>query len=130
MNPYLTVKQEYAGSSLLPLSGGDEPPTMMLPPQPMEGLHDTGPPPFLTKTFDMVDDPMTNHIVSWSRGGFSFVVWDPYSFSANLLPRYFKHNNFSSFVRQLNTYVSILILSSILLFFLKKTLIYFNSPFY
>ncbi|KAJ7006159.1 heat stress transcription factor A-6b [Populus alba x Populus x berolinensis] len=104
MNPYLTVKQEYAGSSLLPLSGGDEPPTMMLPPQPMEGLHDTGPPPFLTKTFDMVDDPMTNHIVSWSRGGFSFVVWDPCSFSANLLPRYFKHNNFSSFVRQLNTY--------------------------
>ncbi|XP_011026101.1 PREDICTED: heat stress transcription factor A-6b-like isoform X1 [Populus euphratica] len=104
MNPYLTVKQEYAGSSLLPLSSGDEPPTMMLPPQPMEGLHDTGPPPFLTKTFDMVDDPMTNHIVSWSRGGFSFVVWDPHSFSSNLLPRYFKHNNFSSFVRQLNTY--------------------------
>ncbi|KAB5568340.1 hypothetical protein DKX38_002133 [Salix brachista] len=104
MNPYLTVKQECAGSSLLPLSGGDEPPIVMLPPQPMEGLHDTGPPPFLTKTFDMVDDPMTNHVVSWSRGGFSFVVWDPDSFSTNILPRYFKHNNFSSFVRQLNTY--------------------------
>ncbi|KAJ6708986.1 HEAT STRESS TRANSCRIPTION FACTOR A-6B [Salix koriyanagi] len=104
MNPYLTVKQECEGSSLLPLSGGDEPPVVMLPPQPMEGLHDTGPPPFLTKTFDMVDDPMTNHIVSWSRGGFSFVVWDPDSFSINILPRFFKHNNFSSFVRQLNTY--------------------------
>ncbi|KAJ6730820.1 HEAT SHOCK TRANSCRIPTION FACTOR [Salix viminalis] len=104
MNPYLTVKQECAGSSLLPLPGGDEPPIVMLPPQPMEGLHDTGPPPFLTKTFDMVDDPMTNHIVSWSRGGFSFVVWDLDSFSTNILPRYFKHNNFSSFVRQLNTY--------------------------
>ncbi|KAG5250556.1 heat stress transcription factor [Salix suchowensis] len=91
MNPYLTVKQECAGSSLLPMSGG---------------LHDTGPPPFLTKTFDMVDDPMTNHIVSWSRGGFSFVVWDPDSFSINILPRFFKHNNFSSFVRQLNTYGS------------------------
>ena len=106
MNPYLTVKQECAGSSLLPLSGGDEPPIVTLPPQPMEGLHDTGPPPFLTKTFDMVDDPMTNHVVSWRRGGFSFVVWDPDSFSTNILPRYFKHNNFSSFVRQLNTYVS------------------------
>ncbi|KAL4604656.1 hypothetical protein ACB092_10G205900 [Castanea dentata] len=76
---------------------------MMPPPQPMEGLHDTGPPPFLTKTYDMVDDPTTNHIVSWNRGGTSFVVWDPHSFSTNLLPKHFKHNNFSSFVRQLNT---------------------------
>ncbi|KAK7245431.1 hypothetical protein RIF29_40277 [Crotalaria pallida] len=73
-------------------------------PQPMEGLHEAGPPPFLTKTFDAVDDPTTNHIVSWSRNGASFVVWDLHAFSRNLLPRYFKHNNFSSFVRQLNTY--------------------------
>ncbi|XAR58578.1 hypothetical protein NMG60_11014042 [Bertholletia excelsa] len=77
---------------------------MMPPPQPREGLHDIGPPPFLTKTFDMVDDPICDRIVSWSRGGHSFVVWDPHALSTNLLPRFFKHNNFSSFVRQLNTY--------------------------
>ncbi|KDP40231.1 hypothetical protein JCGZ_02229 [Jatropha curcas] len=73
-------------------------------PQPREGLHDSGPPPFLTKTYDIVEDINTNHIVSWSRGNNSFIVWDPQTFAMSLLPRYFKHNNFSSFVRQLNTY--------------------------
>ncbi|XP_010276853.1 PREDICTED: heat shock factor protein HSF8 [Nelumbo nucifera] len=62
------------------------------------------PPPFLSKTYDMVDDPSTNSIVSWSPSNNSFVVWNPPEFARDLLPKYFKHNNFSSFVRQLNTY--------------------------
>ncbi|KAK8660635.1 hypothetical protein V6N13_051557 [Hibiscus sabdariffa] len=73
-------------------------------PKPMEGLHESGPPPFLRKTFEMVEDPETDPIVSWSFDRNSFVVWDSYRLSEILLPKYFKHKNFSSFVRQLNTY--------------------------
>lgn len=102
MNYLYPVKEEYNPSSSSSQWSGD--PLVVAPPQPMEGLNDTGPPPFLNKTYDMVDDPGTNRIVSWSRGGSSFVVLDPHSFVMNLLPRFFKHNNFSSFVRQLNTY--------------------------
>ncbi|XWS72193.1 hypothetical protein CRYUN_Cryun02cG0019300 [Craigia yunnanensis] len=56
-------------------------------PKPMERLHESGPPPFLRKMFEMVEDPETDPIVSWSVDRNSFIVWD-------------SHN----FIRQLNTY--------------------------
>lgn len=62
------------------------------------------PAPFLLKTYELVDDRSTDAIVSWNINGCSFVVWNQTEFSKELLPMYFKHNNFSSFVRQLNTY--------------------------
>jgi hypothetical protein len=65
-------------------------------------------PPFLAKTYEMVDDPSSDPIVSWSKSNKSFVVWNPPEFARVLLPRFFKHNNFSSFIRQLNTYVRII----------------------
>jgi len=63
-------------------------------------------PPFLKSTYEIVEDSLTNSIVSWSANGRSFIVSNLFDFEKDVLPRYFKHNNFSSFKRQLNTYVS------------------------
>ncbi|GER35665.1 heat stress transcription factor [Striga asiatica] len=62
------------------------------------------PAPFLTKTYNLVDDRESDDVVSWNESGTAFVVWKTAEFAKDLLPNYFKHNNFSSFVRQLNTY--------------------------
>ncbi|QCD97406.1 heat shock transcription factor 1 [Vigna unguiculata] len=62
------------------------------------------PPPFLLKTYMLVEDPATDNVVSWNADGTAFVVWQPAEFARDLLPTLFKHSNFSSFVRQLNTY--------------------------
>lgn len=68
------------------------------------GIMEAQPAPFLTKTYAMVNDASSASIISWSPDGTSFVVWQPAEFSRDVLPQYFKHNNFSSFVRQLNVY--------------------------
>ncbi|KAK7358214.1 hypothetical protein VNO77_00139 [Canavalia gladiata] len=61
-------------------------------------------PPFLNKCYEMVEDHNSDSIIRWNDGGDSFIISDITQFSVTLLPSYFKHNNFSSFIRQLNIY--------------------------
>ncbi|KZV23490.1 heat stress transcription factor A-8 [Dorcoceras hygrometricum] len=61
-------------------------------------------PPFLVKCYEMVNDESTDELISWNDSNQSFIIWDESKFASELLHKYFKHNNFSSFVRQLNIY--------------------------
>jgi len=60
-------------------------------------------PIFLRKTYHMIDTCDQN-VATWSEDGSTFVVKDPEKFATEIIPQFFKHNNFSSFVRQLNFY--------------------------
>ncbi|KAJ3259259.1 stress-responsive transcription factor hsf1 [Chytriomyces hyalinus] len=60
-------------------------------------------PAFLNKLYNMVSDP-TSNLIHWTDDGHAFIVEKHEEFAQKLLPRFFKHNNFSSFVRQLNMY--------------------------
>ncbi|KAI8910406.1 hypothetical protein EDD86DRAFT_181624, partial [Gorgonomyces haynaldii] len=52
----------------------------------------------------MVSDSSTDPFIKWNEDGTSFLVFDQDEFSKQVLPRFFKHNNFTSFIRQLNMY--------------------------
>ncbi|KAF8494253.1 HSF-type DNA-binding-domain-containing protein [Gautieria morchelliformis] len=52
----------------------------------------------------MINDPKSIGFISWNEHGSSFMVTNIGEFSRSILGSHFKHNNFSSFVRQLNMY--------------------------
>ncbi|XP_044968818.1 heat stress transcription factor B-2c-like [Hordeum vulgare subsp. vulgare] len=59
------------------------------PPAPMPGQRSLST-PFL--------DPAMDDMISWGEDGSTFVMWRPAELTRDLLPKYFKHNYFSSFV--------------------------------
>jgi len=67
------------------------------------GAENKGVAAFIGKLYSMVEDEKCQHLLHWTNNG-GFVVVNPEEFSRLVLPHYFKHNNFASFVRQLNMY--------------------------
>lgn len=59
---------------------------------------------FVQKLYQIVDDESTDHLIKWTETGDSFVVLDHERLGSELLPYWFKHKNWSTFVRQLNMY--------------------------
>ncbi|XP_066229675.1 heat shock factor protein 2-like [Saccopteryx leptura] len=66
--------------------------------------HSSNVPAFLSKLWTLVEETHTNEFITWSQNGQSFLVLDEQRFAKEILPKYFKHNNMASFVRQLNMY--------------------------
>jgi hypothetical protein len=58
-------------------------------------------PGFLVKLLDMINE---NKWIQWNEDGKSFKVTNQQKFQQEILPLYFKHSNFTSFIRQLNMY--------------------------
>ncbi|KCV70843.1 hypothetical protein H696_03200 [Fonticula alba] len=61
-------------------------------------------PAFLDKLYRMLSENKFQHLMTWNQNGTTFLVLKPEGFAREVLPKYFKHSNFSSFVRQLNMY--------------------------
>lgn len=61
-------------------------------------------PAFVMKIWSMVNDPANHDYIRWNDNGKTFQVFHREEFMKLILPKYFKHNNFASFVRQLNMY--------------------------
>ncbi|CCE63378.1 hypothetical protein TPHA_0E02880 [Tetrapisispora phaffii CBS 4417] len=61
-------------------------------------------PTFVNKVWNMINDPSNNQLIQWADDGKSFFVTNKEDLIREILPKYFKHSNFASFVRQLNMY--------------------------
>ena len=84
----MNVKEEYAFRAL---------------PRRRKKEQDDSAPLFLVKLYKMISE-CPSYLGGWSDNGEYFLVKDPKIFAEKEIPKVYKHNNFSSFVRQLNFY--------------------------
>jgi hypothetical protein len=59
---------------------------------------------FLIKLYTILKDKNYSKYIYWSKDGKSFIIANSNDFTKHVLPKFFSHQKFSSFVRQLNLY--------------------------
>lgn len=61
---------------------------------------------FLSKLYDILNSENSAYskIIRWNKEGDGIIISDANKLSKIILPKYYKHQNYSSFVRQLNMY--------------------------
>jgi len=72
-------------------------------PRRRKGDNEEKPTLFLQKAFSLVESCPVD-IACWSKVGDTFVIKNTDKFSKEIIPKWYKHNNISSFVRQLHFY--------------------------
>lgn len=60
--------------------------------------------PFLSKLHDILSLKEYSPIIRWNNDGKKIIITDVNKLSEIILPKFYKHRNYSSFVRQLNIY--------------------------
>ena len=61
-------------------------------------------PNFLLKLYQILENESYKDIIHWAEDGKYFIISNLHDFTEKILPKYYKHNNYSSFIRQLNMY--------------------------
>ena len=59
---------------------------------------------FLSKLFDILNDVNYNKIISWDKEGNKIIIFDVVKLCNEILPKFYKHRKYASFIRQLNLY--------------------------
>ena len=59
---------------------------------------------FLTKLYDIINDINYKDIISWNIEGTGIIIKNKKTLCQLVLPKFYSHHNYSSFVRQLNLY--------------------------
>ena len=59
---------------------------------------------FLSKLYDILNNEENKDIIHWNNEGTAIIIVDINKLCELILPKYYKHSNYSSFVRQLNLY--------------------------